>query len=230
MENQKSSKGVIAILVVIIVILLALVVLTGIGTVSFKFSTSTSNQQTSKNNTADNNQNNTTNESNNVDKNVSSSSNVVSQKSSVSKSQILSYYKERISAFSDSNHQYSVVDINNDDIPELFIYVTGMIGNQIIADTSVYTYDENKGDKSNNYIVGVGSVSGRFDNLYKMNDGRLLFVYGHMGYESTTYFKLENGWLIRTDFSFKQTDNYMSGDKEIQFKPCTDTSLIDNFS
>lgn len=230
MENQKSSKGVIAILVVIIVILLALVVLTGIGTVSFKFSTSTSNQQTSENNTADNNQNNTTNESNNVDKNVSSSSNVVSQKSSVSKSQILSYYKERISAFSDSNHQYSVVDINNDDIPELFIYVTGMIGNQIIADTSVYTYDENKGDKSNNYIVGVGSVSGRFDNLYKMNDGRLLFVYGHMGYESTTYFKLENDWLIRTDFSFKQTDNYMSGDKEIQFKPCTDTSLIDNFS
>lgn len=233
MENQKSSKGVIAILVVIIVILLALVVLTGIGTVSFKFSTSTSNQQTSKNNTADNNQNNTTNESNNVDKNVSSSSNVVSQKSSVSKSQILSYYKERISAFSDSNHQYSVVDINNDDIPELFIYVTGMIGNQIIADTSVYTYDENKGDKSNNYIVGVGSVSGRLDNntiLYKMNDGRLLSVYGHMGYESTTYFKLENDWLIRTDFSFKQTDNYMSGDKEIQFKPCTDTSLIDNFS
>ena len=165
--------------------------------------------------------------------NVSSSSNVASQTSSVSKSQILSYYKERISAFSDSNHQYSVVDINNDDIPELFIYVTGFLGNQIIADTSVYTYDENKGDKSDNYVVGVGSVSGRLDTnttLYKMNDGRLLSVYGHMGYECTTYFKLENDWLIRTEFSSKQTDNYMSGDTEIQFKPCTDTSLIDNFN
>ena len=233
MEIKKNSKGVIAVLVVIIVVLLALVVLMGTGTVSFKSSTSTNNQQNSENNIVDNVQSNTINETNDIDNNANSSSNVVSQKSSVSKSQILSYYKERISAFSDSNHQYSVIDINNDDIPELFIYVTGTLGNQIIADTSVFTYDENKGDKSNNYIVGVGTVSGRIDNntiLYKMNDGRLLSVYGHMGYESTTYFKLENDWLIRTDFASKQTDNYMSGDNEIQFKPCTDTSLIDNFS
>lgn len=233
MEIKKNSKGVIAVLVVIIVILLALVVLMGTGTVSFKSSTSTNNQQNSENNIVDNEQSNTINETNDIDNNANSSSNVVSQKSSVSKSQILSYYKERISAFSDSNHQYSVIDINNDDIPELFIYVTGTLGNQIIADTSVFTYDENKGDKSNNYIVGVGTVSGRIDNntiLYKMNDGRLLSVYGHMGYESTAYFKLENDWLIRTDFASKQTDNYMSGDNEIQFKPCTDTSLIDNFS
>ena len=220
MENQKSSKGIMAILVVIIVILLALVVLMATGIVDFKSSTSsTNNQQTSETNTIDNN--------------VSSSSNIVSQKSSVSKSQILSYYKERISTSSDSNHQYSVVDINNDDIPELFIYVTGTLGHELVAYTSVYTYDENKGDESNNYIVYVGSVSGRIDTntaLYKMNDGRLLSVYGHMGYESTIYFKLENDWLIRTDFSSKETNNYMSGDKEIQFKPCNDTSLIDNFS
>ena len=233
MENQKNSKGVIAILVAIIVILLALVVLMGTGTVSFNSTTSTNNPNNSDNNTVNNNQNSTTNETNDGDNNVSSSSNVVSQKSSVSKSQILSYYKERISLSSDSNHQYSVVDINNDDIPELFIYVTGTLGNEIVADTSIYTYDENKGDKSNHYIVYVGSVSGRIDNntiLYKMNDGRLLSVYGHMGYESTTYFILENDWLIRTDFSSKETDNYMTGDKEIQFKPCTDTSLIDNYS
>ncbi|MDO4962772.1 MAG: hypothetical protein Q4E75_01550 [bacterium] len=233
MENQKNSKGIIALLVVIIVILLALVVLIGTGMVSFKSSTSANNQQNSGNNIVNNEQSNTINETNDIDNNANSSSNAVSQKSSVSKSQILSYYKERISAFSDSNHQYSIIDINNDDIPELFIYVTGRLGNQIIADTSVFTYDENKGDKSNNYIVGVGTVSGRIDNdtiLYKMNDGRLLSVHGHMGYESTTYFKLENDWLIRTDFASKQTDNYMSGDNAIQFKPCTDTSLIDNFS
>ena len=147
MEIKKNSKGVIAVLVVIIVILLALVVLIGTGTVSFKSSTSTNNQQNSENNIVDNEQSNTINETNDIDNNANSSSNVVSQKSSVSKSQILSYYKERIYAFSDSNHQYSVIDINNDDIPELFIYVTGTLGNQIIADTSVFTYDENKGDK-----------------------------------------------------------------------------------
>ncbi len=218
MENQKSSKGVIVILILIIIILLVLVVLMGTGTVDFKSSISTNNQQTSETNDVDH---------------VSSSSNVVSQKSSISKSQILSYYKERISMYNDSNHDYSVVDINNDDIPELFIYTHGNLGHEIIAYTSVFSYDENKGDKLNNYIVDVGTVKGRLDfnsQLYKMNDGRLLSVYGYMGYESTIYFKLENDKLIETDFSSKETDNYMSGDIAIMFKPCTDTSLIDNFS
>lgn len=208
MVSQKSCKGIISVLCIIIAILLVLVVLIGTGIISFK----SSEQQVSENN-------------NSLNTNVS-------QKSSVSKSQILSYYKEKISSFTDSNHQYSVVDINNDDIPELFIYVTGTIGNQIIADTSVYTYDENKGDELSDYVVYVGSISGRIDNntiLYKMNDGKLLSVFGHMGYEVTTYFKLENDWLIRTDFSSRETADYMSGDNEIQFKPCTDTSLIDNF-
>lgn len=208
MESQKSCKGIISVLCIIIVILLVLVVLIGTGIISFK----SNEQQVSENN-------------NSLNTNVS-------QKSSVSKSQILSYYKEKISSFTDSNHQYSVVDINNDDIPELFIYVTGTIGNQIIADTSVYTYDKNKGDELSDYVVYVGSISGRIDNntiLYKMNDGKLLSVFGHMGYEVTTYFKLENDWLIRTDFSSRETADYMLGDNEIQFKPCTDTSLIDNF-
>lgn len=208
MESQKSCKGIISVLCIIIVILIALVVLIGTGIISFK----SNEQQVSVNN-------------NSLNTNVS-------QKSSVSKSQILSYYKEKISSFTDSNHQYSVVDINNDDIPELFIYVTGTIGNQIIADTSVYTYDENKGDELSDYVLYVGNISGRIDNntiLYKMNDGKLLSVFGHMGYEVTTYFKLENDWLIRTDFSSRETADYMLGDKEIQFKPCTDTSLIDNF-
>lgn len=208
MGNQKSCKGIISVLCIIIVILLALVVLIGTGIISFK---STEQQVSDNNNSLNTN---------------------VSQKSSVSKSQILSYYKEKISSFTDSNHQYSVVDINNDDIPELFIYVTGTIGNQIIADTSVYTYDENKGDELSDYVLYVGSISGRIDNntiLYKMNDGKLLSVFGHMGYEVTTYFKLENDWLIRTDFSSKETADYMLGDNEIQFKHCTDTSLIDNF-
>ena len=223
--KNKSGKGVIITLVVIIVLLLALVVLMGMGVVDFKFNSSTKDQQT--------NEKNTKNENNNVDNNDSSNSSVVSQKSSVSKEQILAYYKDRLSMVADSNHLYSISDLNNDDIPELFIYVTGNVGNQIIADTLIYTYDENKGDQSSNYIVGVGTISGRVDYntiLYKMNDGRLLSVYGHMGYESTAYYKLENDWLIRTEFSSKETEDYMTGDHEIQFKSCNDTSLIDNYS
>ncbi len=211
----KQSKGVIFILVVIIVILSALVVLTGTDVLNFKESK---------------NDNITVCEDNNNDKSLTT--NDISQKSSISKSQILSYYKDKISDLS-SDNQYSVVDINNDDIPELFIYVTGVIGNQIIADTSVYTYDENKGNEDNNYIVYVGSISGRIDNntiLYKMNDGSLLSVYGHMGYESIAYFKLQNDWLVRTDFSSKETNDYMLGDTEIQFISCDDTSLIDNYN
>lgn len=212
MGKQKSSNGIIALLVLIVIILSVLVVLTGTGVISFK------------NNISDNVQVN--------DDNVSSRENKVKQKSSVSKSQILSYYKEKISDLSTSDNLYSVVDINDDDIPELFIYITGVVGNQIIADTSIYTYDENKGNEDNNYIVFVGSVSGRIDNntiLYKMNDGKLLSVFGHMGYESIAYYELKNDWLVRTEFSSKETNDYMTGDTEIQFVSCDDTSLIDNY-
>lgn len=213
MGNQKSGNGVIALLVLIVIILSVLVVLTGTGVVSFK-NNSNDDVQISD------------------DSNVSSNENDVKQKSSVSKSQILSYYKEKISDLSTSDNLYSVVDINDDDIPELFIYVTGVVGNQIIADTSIYTYDENKGNEDNNYIVFVGSVSGRIDNntiLYKMNDGKLLSVFGHMGYESIAYYELKNDWLVRTDFSSKETNDYMIGDTELQFVSCDDISLIDNY-
>ena len=213
MGKQKSGNGIIALLVLIVIILSVLVVLTGTGVVSFK-NNSNDDVQISD------------------DSNVSSNENDVKQKSSVSKSQILSYYKEKISDLSTSDNLYSVVDINGDDIPELFIYVTGVVGNQIIADTSIYTYDENKGNEDNNYIVFVGSVSGRIDNntiLYKMNDGKLLSVFGHMGYESIAYYELKNDWLVRTDFSSKETNDYMIGDTELQFVSCDDISLIDNY-
>lgn len=213
MGKQKSGNGIIALFVLIVIILSVLVVLTGTGVVSFK-NNSNDDVQISD------------------DSNVSSNENDVKQKSSVSKSQILSYYKEKLSDLSTSDNLYSVVDINDDDIPELFIYVTGVVDNQIIADTSIYTYDENKGNEDNNYIVFVGSVSGRIDNntiLYKMNDGKLLSVFGHMGYESIAYYELKNDWLVRTEFSLKETNDYMTGDTEIQFVSCDDTSLIDNF-
>ena len=215
--GNKNNKGVIITLVAIIIILIALIVLMGTGKINFKFNSN-------KNKSIDN----STKETNNV----STDSKVIEQKSTVNKTKILEYYKEKLSNFTDPNFQYSIIDINNDDIPELFIYVTGTIGNQIIADTSIYTYDENKGDKLNDYIVNIGSISGRIDNdtiLYKMKDGSLLSVIAKMGYENKSYYKLENDWLVRTDFASKETNDYTVGDYDIQFKACTDLSLIENY-
>ena len=62
-----------------------------------------------------------------------------------------------------------------------------------------------------------------------MNDGKLLSVIGKMGYEITSSYSLDNDWLVRTNYSSKYTDEYTIGDKEIIFKPCTDTSLLDEY-
>lgn len=232
--KKENENGIFALLIITIIILVILVVLMATGILNFTSSNMDTNAQPITSNNGF--QSNALNENDNEGNNASSNSVVTSQKSSVSKSQILSYYKERISMFENSDqeyHDYSIVDINNDDIPELLIYASGKIGNEIIGDISVFTYDENKGEKSTNYIVHAGIISGRLGIstiLYKMNDGRLLSVYGHMGFESIAYFNIENDWLIRTDFSSRKTDDYMTGDTEINFVSCNDTSLIDNYN
>ena len=157
---------------------------------------------------------------------------ILKQKSSVETLQIIKYYKSMIGDFEKARQEYSVIDINNDNIPELLIYTHGIIGNYIIANTNIYTYDENLGNDDNNYIVFVGTINGQFDKdtiLYKMNDGTLLSVSGNMGYEITSSYSLENDWMVRKSYSAKQVEEYMTGDKEITFKPCTDMSLLDEY-
>ena len=165
-----------------------------------------------------------------IGKKENCSNRIIAQKSSVDNSQIINYYKSMISDFVGDEHEYSVVDINDDNIPELLIYTNGVIGNTIIADTSVYTYDENVGNEDENYIIYVGTITGRLDNdtiIYKMNDGTLLSVTGNMGYEKASHFSLENDWLVRKKYSVKNVEEYTKGDKEITFKTCTDASLLD---
>ena len=160
------------------------------------------------------------------------SSEIIKQKSSIETSQIIKYYKSMIGDFEDARHEYSVVDINNDNIPELLIYTHGIVGNSIIANTNVYTYDENLGNDFDNYLVFVGTINGRLDKdtiFYKMNDGSLLSVSGNMGYEIVSSYTLVNDWIVRTNTQSKETEEYMIGDKEITFKPCTDTSILDEY-
>ncbi len=154
------------------------------------------------------------------------------QKSSVETSQIIKYYKSMIGDFEEARHEYSVVDINDDNIPELLIYTHGIIGNTIIGNLNIYSYDENLGNIDNNYIVFVGTINGQFDKdtiLYKMNDGTLLSVSGNMGYEIVSSYTLVNDWIVRKSYTTKEVEEYMTGDQEITFKPCTDTSLLDDY-
>lgn len=160
-------------------------------------------------------------------------SEIVKQKSTVSNSQIITYYKNMLEDYNKEEHSYSVKDINNDGIPELFIYTGGVIGNAIIADTYVYTYDENMGTKDANYVIYVGSLNGRINHntvFYKMNDGSLLTVTGNQGYETVSSYRLVSDWLVRDNTSSKEVTEYTTGDEEITFKPCSDLSLLDQYN
>lgn len=160
------------------------------------------------------------------------SSEIIKQKNSIETSQIIKYYKSMIGDFEDARHEYSVVDINNDNIPELLIYTHGIVGNSIIANTNVYTYDENLGNDFDNYLVFVGTINGKLDKdtiFYKMNDGSLLSVSGNMGYEIVSSYTLVNDWIVRKNYTTKEVEEYMTGDQEITFKPCTDMSLLDEY-
>ena len=154
------------------------------------------------------------------------------QKTSVDTKQIITYYKNIISGYDNPDYLYSVIDINNDNIPELFVFTTGNIKNERIAYTNIYTYDENKGEKSNNYIVSCGTLIGRIDNsvvLYKTNNGRLLYFYNKMGTKYGEYYKLENDWLIRTKTDLNITENTITNSTEIDFKSINDSSIINNY-
>ena len=134
--NSKNKK-IIIVLVIIILLLIGLNVLMLTGVIGKKES---------------------------LDKKESCSTEKIKQKSSVSQSQIIEYYKKMIADYDKEEHSYSVKDINNDGIPELFIYTGGVIGNLIVANTYVYTYDENMGSKDANYVIYIGTLNGRIDN------------------------------------------------------------------
>ena len=152
-------------------------------------------------------------------------------KKEVNKEEIISYYNDMLDLYKDNSHSYSIIDINNDDIPELLIYTTGIVGNEIIAETKVYTYDKEYGQKDSNYIIFSGVVLGRIDVdtvLYTMNDGTLLSVFGKMGSETATYYKLKDSLLTVIKTTSRLTEDYIKGDNEVIFKSCGELELSNN--
>ena len=57
-------------------------------------------------------------------------------------------------------------------------------------------------------------------------------LYAHMGYEETTYFKLENNWLIRTSYNSRvlsDDESYKSGDQSIKLVSSNDDSEFNKY-
>ena len=241
MNETKSNKGLIIFLVLLVLVLAALVVLLATETISFK--SILNKEETTKVEKDTKQKEEIINEIAEVKEPIKekedepvATTNNKKQKSSVETSKILEYYKDRVAVCatdsSNTEYKYALVDINDDDIPELIIYTGGFLGSTIIGDLSIYSYDENTGNSSSHYVIQVGTIHGRLGlntTLYKMNDGTLLSVYGHSGYEETASYKLENDWLVRIKFTSVESDNYTKGDKEITFAECSDTSLFDNY-
>ena len=83
-------------------------------------------------------------------------------------------------------------------------------------------------------VIELGKIEGRKENnaLYKMNDNTLLTVYGHMGYEISTVYKIEKEKLVQ--ISSKERDvqmdeNYTTGDELISFDLTANKNQIEKY-
>ena len=148
-----------------------------------------------------------------------------SQKVSISKNNLLDVYKEIINETTYNSFSYVVIDINDDGVDELIIKSGD---NEADYNYYIYTYDEAYED-SYNHVVLVGEFSGGHSVLYKMNDGTLMHLRGHMGVETVTIYSLENDWLVRKSVVSNNigNGNYTKGDKKIELVSGTDLSMFE---
>ena len=148
-----------------------------------------------------------------------------SQKVSISKNNLLDVYKEIINETTYNSFSYGVIDINDDGVDELIIKSGD---NEADYNYYIYTYDEAYED-SYNHVVLVGEFSGGHSVLYKMNDGTLMHLRGHMGVETVTIYSLENDWLVRKSVVSNNigNGNYTKGDKKIELVSSTDLSMFE---
>ena len=148
-----------------------------------------------------------------------------SQKISISKNNLLDVYKEIINETTYNSFSYGVIDINDDGVDELIIKSGD---NEADYNYYIYTYDEAYED-SYNHVVLVGEFSGGHSVLYKMNDGTLMHLRGHMGVETVTFYSLENDWLVRKSVVSNNigNGNYTKGDKKIELVSGTDLSMFE---
>lgn len=149
--------------------------------------------------------------------------NIYSQKISVSEDELMDVYKDVVKNTAYSSFSYGIEDINNDGIKEL-ILKTG--NSEADYNYFVYTYDE-AFDDSENHVVLVGDLPGGHSVLYKMNDGTLMHLKGHMGEETVTIYSLENDWLVRKSVKSREiSGDYTKGDSEIKLISNTNLSLF----
>lgn len=225
----RNNKNIIIILlVVIIAMLLGIIGLMATGFITFNVN---DNVEKMGNNT--DNDEIVTEDENSNDNNINDGNKeIYKQIMTISLSKLMDVYRERVQYFASSpiETNYGIVDINNDNIPELIIKRGS---SEAEYECYFYTYDENeKFSDYEDHIVSVGSISCGHTSLYKMNDNTLLMLYAHMGYEETTYFKLENNWLIRTSYNSRvlsDDESYKSGDQSIKLVSSNDDSEFNKY-
>ncbi len=141
----------------------------------------------------------------------------------ISNSKIMELYEEKLLG----QDRYALSDIDGNGIVDLITYKEDMSSDKIIANYIFYTY-------SNGEIIEIGKITGRIDNniLYKMKDNTLLVVYGHMGYEIKTLYKIEKEKLVKVNSEENEIpvgENYATGDEIIPFDFTTDKIQFENY-
>lgn len=162
---------------------------------------------------------------NNIDNNITQNkeNKEPENKKEFTNSDLLDLYEEKL----DGQDRYALLDIDDNGKVDLITYKEDMASDKVIANYTFYTCIDNN-------VVEIGKVAGKIDNnvLYKMKDNTLLVVYGYMGYEIKTSYKIVEDKLIKQDSEEREVEsgeNYAVGDSIIPFDFVTDKIQFENY-
>lgn len=158
------------------------------------------------------------------DKTIEQNNNeIIVNEADIANTKIVKQYDEMLPG----HDYYAVIDLDGDGKVELITYKEEYFTTQISAVYTLYKYVDGN-------VIELGKIEGRKEDnaLYKMNDNTLLTVYGHMGYEISTVYKIEKEKLVQ--ISSKERDvqmdeNYTTGDELISFDLTANKNQIEKY-
>ena len=158
------------------------------------------------------------------DKTIEQNNNeIIVNEADIANTKIVKQYDEMLPG----HDYYAVIDLDGDGKVELITYKEEYSTTQISAVYTLYKYVDGN-------VIELGKIEGRKEDnaLYKMNDNTLLTVYGHMGYEISTVYKIQKEKLVQ--ISSKERDvqmdeNYTTGDELISFDLTANKNQIEKY-
>lgn len=152
-------------------------------------------------------------------------------KMTITKSELMNLYKDKLLSYikeDDNQLEYTIFDINKDNIPELIIKSGD---SEATYEFIFYTYNENNSSYAyDDYVVYAGTSYGGHSSLYETtNKNYLVNLYSHMGSTSGFDLTLENDWIVEKRINEKvDIDDYLKNSKRIELISYKDTSLFEN--